>query len=250
MSSRFDLAEAAIDKNQLNQKPQKHGITKGDHVAVALSFKSIGFVKGGPDAFIDALLDVVGSEGTIFMNAHTLSFPLSEIDPTYVFDPESTHPVVGLVPNVFWKRKGSIRSRHPTCSIVASGRLAKYFTDGHDEHSKAYLPYERQAQLGGKYLFIGTDDRLVAVRHEAQRQAGLFIVPTTMGVQYKNLNGKINVFFWMFPPCAKKLPKMMPRLEKMGIVKRGVIGRAPSIVCSARLLDAMSGILKENPTMN
>jgi aminoglycoside N3'-acetyltransferase len=251
MSGRFDLPEKAeIDKNQLVKDLKNMGIIKGDHVAVALSFKSIGFVKGGPDAFIDALLDVVGSEGTVFMNAHTLAFPLSEIDPTYVFDPESTPPVVGLVPNVFWKRKGSIRSRHPTCSIVAFGRLAKHFTEGHDEHSRAYLPYERQVHVDGKFLFIGTDDRLVGVRHEAQRRAGLFIVPTTMGVQYKNLNGKVNLFFWVFPPCAKKLPEMMPKLEKMGVAKRGMIGRAHSIVCSAKLLDAITGILKENPTID
>jgi len=36
----------------------------------------------------------------------------------------------------------------------------------------------------------------------------------------------------------------------MRIAKRGVIGRAPSLVCSAKLLDAMTGILKENPTLD
>ena len=251
MNGRLDLPEnAAVDKNQLIKDLKKMGLAKGDHVAVALSFKSIGFVKGGPGAFIDALLEVVGSEGTVFMNAHTLSFPISEIDPDYVFDPESTPLLVGLVPSVFWKRKGTIRSRHPTCSIVASGRLARYLTDDHDEHSNAYLPYEKLSKVAGKYLFIGTNNRLVGVRHEAQRQAGLFVVPIVLGVRYRDLNGKVKLFGWVFPPCPKNLPGMVPKLERMGIIKRGVVGRAPSLICSDNLLDAMRVVLKEDPTVD
>jgi len=54
---------------------KKIGIQKGDHLAVTLSFKSIGHVKGGPDTFIDALIEVVGSEGTIMVNTFTVCIP-------------------------------------------------------------------------------------------------------------------------------------------------------------------------------
>ena len=160
-----------IEKDQLKSNLRQLGITKGDHIAVTLSFKSIGFVKGGPDALIDSLLEIIGPEGTLMMNAYTLSFPIAEIDPDYIFNPETTVPYTGLVPRTLMKRKDSIRSLHPTCSIVATGKLSKYLTDGHDEHSRAFLPYERLAQIGGKYLCIGINNRLVAIRHEAQRKA-------------------------------------------------------------------------------
>lgn len=241
--------KTTIDKNRLVADLKTLGIAEGDPVSVALSFKSIGLVQGGPESFIEALLEAVGPEGTMFMNAHTLSFPLSEINPDYIFDPKSTRPVVGLVPTVFWKRKGTVRSRHPTCSVVASGRLAEYFVDGHEEHSNAYLPYEKLSQVNGKYLFIGTNDRLVAVRHCAQQRAGLFLDANLFAVRYKNLNGKIGLFVWVFPPCAKNLPALVPQLEKMGVVKRGLIGEAPSLICSSKVLEAMTGILKEDPTL-
>src|SRR3990170_6841932 len=117
-----------VTKEQLASDLGKIGIGNGDHVAVSLSLKSIGYVLGGADAFIDSLLDVVGSEGTIMMNAFTQSFPIAEINPDYVFDSESTIPYTGLVPRALIKRKESIRSRHPTCSVVATGRMAEYLT--------------------------------------------------------------------------------------------------------------------------
>ena len=48
-------SQRLITRNRLIKDLKKLGLKKGNHVAVVLSFKSIGFIKGGPDAFIDAL---------------------------------------------------------------------------------------------------------------------------------------------------------------------------------------------------
>jgi aminoglycoside N3'-acetyltransferase len=241
----------AITKNRIKADLKKIGIRKGDHVAVALSFKSLGYVIGGPDTFIDALLDVVGPAGTIMMNVHTLSFPLSEIDTSYIFDPETTVPFTGLVPITLMQRKTSIRSRHPTCSVAAIGKLAKYLTDGHNERSEPYLPFEKLAQIGGKCLFIGTNDRLVAIRHASQKRAGLFVVPKLMGVLYKNARGEIRTFKWFFPPCTRKLPELVPKLIKMGAISRGKVGLASSIIGPVdKLIEAMTTMLNQDPTLN
>jgi aminoglycoside 3-N-acetyltransferase len=230
---------------------EKIGITKGDHVAVALSFKSIGFVENGPDGFIDSLLEVIGPEGTLMMNTFTHSFALAELSRDYVFDPRSTIPYTGLVPRILMKRKDALRSRHPTCSVVALGRLSEYLTNDHDENSQPYWPYSKLAQISGKLLCIGIDGRLVALRHEAQRKAGLFQVPQFMGVLYKNLKGGENLYIWQFPPCNKRLPELVPELERAGILRQGKIGKALSVVGSVNeLLEAMSTMLKKDPTLN
>jgi aminoglycoside 3-N-acetyltransferase len=52
-----------ISKEQLIADFRKIGLKEGDHFAVTLSLKSVGYLKGGPDEFIDALLEVVGSKG-------------------------------------------------------------------------------------------------------------------------------------------------------------------------------------------
>ena len=41
------------------------GVSSGDLLFLRISYKAIGRVEGGPKTFVDALLDVVGKEGTI-----------------------------------------------------------------------------------------------------------------------------------------------------------------------------------------
>jgi len=241
-----------VSKDQIITDLRKMGLKEGDHVAVTLSLKSIGYLKGGPDEFIDALLEVVGPNGTIMMNTFTYFFPLSLIPKDYVFDRKSTRSYTGLVPETFRKRKDAIRSKHPTCSVAVIGKQAEYLTEGHDENSDIFLPYSRLAKIDGKYLCIGIGDRLVAIRHEAQHRAGLSnIVPLYHGVNYKSDQGKVKLFVRNFSGCTQNLPKLVPSLRKMGILKTGNIGRAQSYVASAReLVDSMSMMLKGDPTLN
>lgn len=240
-----------ITEDQIINDLRKIGVAKGDHVAVTLSFKSIGYVKGGPDAFIDALLKVVGSEGTIMMNSYTMPFRRSISPSNYVFDVKKTMPYTGIVPQTMIKRENAIRSRHPLCSVVSIGKMANYLTEGHDETAKPFLPYEKLAEIGGKYLAIGIGNRLVGIRHEAQRRAGLFVVPDYWGVEFVNPDGKIKKFIELRPPCVRKLPEITPKLEVERIITRGKIGMAESVIGSAdKILDTMTAMLKENPTLN
>lgn len=240
-----------LTKDDLLKDLKKIGVVKGDHLAVTLSFKSIGYVIGGPAAFIDALLEAVGSEGTIMTNAYTKSFEKGSIPSDYVFDAKKTMPYTGIVPQTMIKRKGAIRSRHPICSVVTMGKMALYLTEDHDETSQAFLPYEKLAELSGKYLAVGIGNRLVGIRHEAQRRAGLFVVPDYWGVNFVNSDGKIKKYIELKPPCVKRLPDLTPKLDDKGVIKRGKIGRADSYIGSAqKILDTMTDMLKEKQTLN
>jgi aminoglycoside 3-N-acetyltransferase len=239
-----------IGKDRIKADLRKIGVAKGSHVAVALSLKSIGHVTGGADTVIDALLEAVGPKGTIMMHTFTNLFPLSKIPNDYHFA-QSTKPNTGLVPRNFLKRPETIRSRHPAVSVAAAGKLAKYLTKDHDERSEPYLPYQKLAQINGKYLAIGIGNRLVGIRHEAQRMAGLWVVPMLVGTQYLNRDGVRTLFVWALPPCVKNAPQLVPPIEEMGIIKRGKIGNAPSIIAPAKeLIETMANFLKKDPTLN
>jgi aminoglycoside 3-N-acetyltransferase len=239
-----------IEKDQILTDLKRIGISKGDHVAVALSFKSMGTIEGGPAAFLEALFTSIGAEGTIMVNTFTDLFPISEIPADYVFDPFSTIPNTGLIPRVFLKLDGAIRSHHPIVSVAAIGRFKEYLTSDHDEHSNWYLPYEKLARIDGKYLFIGTGNRLVGIRHEAQRRAGLWIVPMYHGVQYQNGGGKHRLFVCMPPPCAESMFRLTSLLEDMRVLKKGKIGNADSILAPAgTLLETMTNALRRNPAI-
>jgi aminoglycoside 3-N-acetyltransferase len=240
-----------LTKEQLVKDFRRIGLGKGDHVAVTLSFKSIGYLEGGPNAFIDALLETVGSQGTVMMNTFTANFPITAISSDFVFDKPVSMPDTGLVPTVFLSRSETVRSSHPTFSVAAAGKLAHYLTEGHDWNSNPYLPYERLGDVTGKYLCIGLGNRLVALRHEAQRRAGLAVIPKIRGVLYKNDDGKICLFTFSHPTCAKNTAKIVPRLIAKGIVKKGKIGKAVSLIAPSKdLMQEMSFILRQDPRLN
>ena len=241
-----------MEKSKIESDLRRIGLEEGTHVAVALSMRSIGHVEGGSDAFLDAILDVIGPEGTLMMNAHTRVFPLSDIDSQYVFDSQTSLPWTGIVPSALMKRKNAIRSRHPVCSVVAIGKHARFLTEDHDENSKnELLPYAKLAQIDGYYLCIGTGDNFVAIRHEAQRRAGLFVVPKFTGVMYRNRQGEIKPYISLGTPCTKTQPQLVPQLVAEGIVKRGYIGMASSTISSAKeLIEEMASILRNDPMLN
>ncbi|MHA2408220.1 MAG: hypothetical protein ACXACA_07605, partial [Candidatus Ranarchaeia archaeon] len=113
-----------------------------------------------------------------------------------------------------------------------------------------YEPYLKLAEIGGKYLGIGLGYDLVALRHEAQRLAGLFnIVSMFYGVKYRDQE-KIKTFVYNRPPCARNLTVLIPNLIKKCNVRIGKIGMANSILGSSKeFLDEMTIMLKEDLTL-
>ena len=197
------------------------GVQRGDHVAVGLSYKSIGSVEGGPGTLIDALVETVGPDGTVMMNTFTEFFYTTEVARgwvDYVFDPDLTRVNTGIVPEIFRKRPESIRSSHPTHSVAAAGTHAAYLTRDHDERADAYLPYARFAEVKGKYLAVGIGDRLVGFRHQAQHAAGLLhIVPWVRAVRFKSRHGRTKLFMLRDRGgCVKRLADLVQDLREKG----------------------------------
>ena len=250
--SKANSAKPTVTKTQLIQDLKNIGLKEGDHVSVVLSLKSIGHVEGGPNEFINALLEVVGPSGTIMVNTFTYLFPLSAVPTEYVFDHNSTSCYTGLIPEIFRKRADSIRSKHPGCSVSAIGKLATYLTEDHNEKSDPFLPFSKLTKIGGKFLSIGIGDRLVAIRHEAQSRAGLSkVVPEFHAVKYKTGQESTKLFIMNHPGCTRSLYKLGPNLTKKGILKAGKIGFAKSYIADAKeLLTGMSDMLKNDPTLS
>jgi aminoglycoside 3-N-acetyltransferase len=250
------MNEEGFTKEQLVRDLRAIGISDGDHVGAALSFKSIGRLRCGPEGFIDALIEAVGPVGTIMMPTYTRFFPLSKVrsgEIDYVFDHQTTKATTGLIPETLRNREGSIRSRHPTNSVTAIGKAAQHLIEGHDENAPAYMPYSRLAEIDGKILCIGVGDNLIAVRHEAQYLAGLLdVVPYRRGVNYRDNAGNVRVFMRGDKGgCIKRLPDLVPALREAGLITEGRIGNARTLLMPARGgLEAMTSMLREDPTLN
>lgn len=149
------------------------GIKKGQTIMVHTSLSSLGYVCGGAQSLIEALMECVGEEGTIMMPTQSWK----NLDPAtgvYWEEPEEWWSAIreympaydkritptntmGAVPEMFHQWPGTIRSDHPARSVAAWGRYAKYLTENHDL-SNIFgdgSPIGRLYELDGYVLLIG-----------------------------------------------------------------------------------------------
>ena len=154
---------------------QAEGLVPGCKLLVHSSLSSFGYVEGGVDAVIDALLEVVGVAGTILVPTLTGSETLSRNNPP-VFDPLNTPCWTGKIPETFRKRPDAIRSIHPTHSVAAIGADAHLLTKDHwfsITPCDQYSPYGKLAQQPeSAILLIGTDHQSSTMFHHVEETVG------------------------------------------------------------------------------
>lgn len=143
-------------KDDLKNDLFRAGFRPSDTVLIHSSMKSIGDVENGADGVLDVLMDFFGRQGLLVFPA--LSYPILN-RPEQVFSAEETASEIGLLPEMFRKRPGVIRSRHPTHSVAAFGPDAAAFCAGHENFNTPCArtsPWGRLYDRGAKILFIGT----------------------------------------------------------------------------------------------
>lgn len=162
-----------ILKEDIIQKLKEVGLEKGDNVMVHSSLKSMGYVCGGAQTVIEALIEVVGENGTIMMPTQSwknldpedgVHWDVDEADwqlirenwPAYDKNLTPTN-TMGAVAEMFRQIPGSIRSDHPARSVCAYGKNATYLVQNHDLSNifGEGSPIGRLYELDGKVLLLG-----------------------------------------------------------------------------------------------
>ena len=106
------------------------GVRPGMGLIVHSSLKSFGWVEGGPEAVLRALMDVLTPSGTLIMPTFNHDVPFREGGPG-LFDPRRTPSGNGVITDRFWRMPGVCRSLNPTHPYAAWGRHARRYTEGH-----------------------------------------------------------------------------------------------------------------------
>ncbi len=143
----------------------------GASVLVHTSLKAIGFVEGGADAVVDAMIRSV-----VEIGGGTLMLPTYSIDGTMrntmlsgrVFDVRTTPSNLGAIPEAFRRRPEVRRSVHPTHSFSALGPQAAWLTADHHLAGSNFgsdTPMMRLMERGGYLMGIGTHLGTVTFYH-------------------------------------------------------------------------------------
>ena len=151
------------------------GIQNGVVLEVHASLKSIGYILGGANALLDAILEIVGFEGTLVMSAHSID----NSEPAYFQNPpvdlslfnlirENTPSFKGKFDDLngmgqlaiaLQKRPSVYFSSHPQVSMMAHGKHAKWITQSHPLNDMFGLksPLAKMVELKAKVLLIGVE---------------------------------------------------------------------------------------------
>lgn len=166
------------------------GVAAGMTVIVHSSMKQIGgWICGGAEAVVLALMQVLTPNGTLMMPTHTTN----NTDPRYwrrpsvpaewwqairdhypPYDPASSVTRnMGIIPETFRKYDGVRRSSHPIASFAAWGKHAAYLTHMHplDAMFGKESPLARLVELDGSVFLLGVGHSNNTLLHLAEEHA-------------------------------------------------------------------------------
>ena len=220
-------------------------IKKGDIILVHSALSSIGYVDGGADAVIDALLESVGEEGTVVMSTLTGWF-----EP---FDADKTPSAVGEITEKFRRRENAHRSLHPVHSVAAIGKHAEYITAGHDKCETgcgAGTPYYKLRDMDGKVMLLGVDMDRNTIMHSLEEEINALYLRTLDIPAPVYIDDHENKKFTLrkFPPGHRDFIGFTPILRRREALIEGNIGDAAvKIMEVKKVFEIGLDILKHDP---
>jgi aminoglycoside 3-N-acetyltransferase len=176
-------SQEPVTRSQLVADLRRLGLRPGMTVMVHTAMSALGWVVGGSQTIVEALLACVGDEGTICAQASWEDVPFgiaswpgrwqrayeTEMPP---FDPRlsAAAPYEGRIPERIRTWPGARRSANPAAGVTAIGRRAAELTADHrlDDGFGAGTPYARLVAAGGVVLLLGSPLGSISLLHHAE----------------------------------------------------------------------------------
>lgn len=213
------------------------GVKPGDTLFLRISYRAIGKIEGGPKSFIDALLDVIGKDGTIILTA----FPKKYIRQMRFMHLRqvlsSSNPpktLTGVMSEIALAHPDAKISQKLEFPFVAIGKNAEYLTRNHTHDKNAYWIIEEAIQkfgckclrVGGEPLFGTTHLSLEKyLRDNGENQTNI-----RYGI-YVNENGSTK---WYDTPnvlfCKNAFNRNVTRIHPISTISEGNVGDGYAII--------------------
>lgn len=245
------------NKKQLIEDIENLGILPTDTLLIHSSMKSIGDVEGGAETVLDVFSEYL-REGLMILPTHSWATITAENN---LYDYRKEPVSIGLLPNLFLKRPGVIRSLHPTHSVAALGKDAEGFVSGEENTA---TPCSRNGCWGklldrkAKILFLGSGVACNTYLHGVEEWNDIpdRLTPYTKPYKIVLRDGQ-NIVERMhrrhYSEFAKDddvslhYSKIMPIFLRESIAREGVFGDARCTLAECEgMYEITSGYLRKN----
>lgn len=216
------------------------GLRKDDTVLVRCAAKAMTVpTSNRPKALLDGIREAVGPDGTIIALAFTPDFyPWQRKRAAEVPFHAHAKAETGALPQILLNDPGSVRSGHPTNSFVAVGPRAKFVLEGHTEEATSFYPIKKLVETGGKMALIGCVESSpgFSTVHRVQEDLGLAERTLLNGVRICAVEDEGAVRWFARKDnsgCSAGFGKFYPEYEREGILSKGTVGGALSMLIDA-----------------
>ena len=173
----------ALTRSRLAADLRRAGVRAGGVLMVHTRMSALGWVAGGSETVVRALLDALGPDGTLAAYAswedhvyQASDWPAEHRD-AYLAEPPVFDVATGeaardhgRIPERVRTWPGAERSDHPEASVVAVGPRARWLVEPHpaDDAYGAESPFARLVEAGGQVLMLGAPLDTVTLLHHAE----------------------------------------------------------------------------------
>ncbi len=228
-------------KSSLKQQLQSLGIQAGDKLIIHASLKSMGWIAGGAQTVVEALMETVTEVGTLVMPAQSTD----NSDPVYWMEPpvpqnwhqpiRDTLPAydpylsgmrgMGKIAECFHRHPLTVRSLHPSHSFMAWGSKATSWMSEQplEDSFGKNSPLAKMLQADVKILLIGVGfDSCTALHYAEFVQETRATSPQGAAML---LGGKR---VWQTYDCVEMDAERFPEIAKAfpGVISEGQLGQA------------------------
>ncbi len=106
--------KGAISRSQLVDDLRLLGIKSGDLLHAKISLRSVGWIEGGAGTLLDAILEVLGPEGTLVSDAFIPMYPLPlSKDNAGIIATDQSATYAGAFCRAMVEHPSMVRSQHP-----------------------------------------------------------------------------------------------------------------------------------------
>ena len=228
----------------LKSKLRELGISRTDTLMVHANFNPDSGFKGAPIDVVNTFVDYLGDKGNFLM----VSIPFRGPSYDYLkknkpFKVNKTLSLMGLITEMFRRKKGTLRSLHPTHPVLAYGKDAEWLVADHEKclyQCGAGSPFEKFREMKGKILFYDVSFGAITFYHYVEDiikdklpfevyDKELFKVKA-----FDKNNNECVIETYVYNPRIKRNAfKLEAEMIKRDLVKKSKIGNASLILVNA-----------------